>query len=154
MQRSLRFVSASVLVLGLLVVPAFADALASDRDATESRAKETAPEYTEVSFNGMTIAIDPETGHLRPPTARETRKLQRQMRRMFRQVKRHNKSAAAADAATGDPMSRVLGQDHLNFEILHLDADGNHRGQCVNGAEAASKALGTSVDLAPAREEM
>ncbi len=151
MERSSTCIWASVLVLALLVVPAFADSAATDGAAIEAPAEEATPEYTEVTFNGMTIGIDKKTGRMRPLTKREAAKLKRKMQRMF-----GGPSGGATEfvAHSGGMRSAVLGQRHLNFEVLHIDAGGNHVGQCVDNLESATEALIQPIEPAPAPEEM
>lgn len=154
MKGSWKHIWASVLVLGLLVVPAFAEVATEDDAKAETETTEAAAEKAhEVTFAGMKIAIDPETGRMRPPTARESKRLERKMRRMFRKIHRHHESSGLV-AYSGTNRSAVLDQSHLNFEVLHIDAEGNLVGQCVNGTEPAAESLANVVEPASEREEM
>lgn len=106
--------------------------------------------YVDVTFAGMQIAVDPETGEIRPPSEAEARRLSAAMQKMF--GKRVHRSMPRV-TKSGD-MAVVLGFEHFNYSIARVDAEGDVQLDCAAGAHEAHELLMTpATPAADEREE-
>lgn len=92
---------------------------------------------------GMQIAIDPQTGRLRPTTPAEARKLLEQLRAQSPVAPRQTKATQHADGT----LSVVLGEETLQMFLAKVGPDGQLVRACVDSAQAAEQFL-----LAPAQQ--
>lgn len=142
-KSSLTFVLVLALTAGALIAFGGAEATAAEPEAAPSvaashgEAPAAKAEDTVVTFAGLQIAIDPETGRLRPPTEEEAAALAQGMRDLFGS----QSFAAASDTVVTEHkdgmLSAVLGLDTLNFTVLRSNGDGTYSKECVSSPEAA-----------------
>jgi hypothetical protein len=97
-------------------------------------------EGRQVTFAGTTMSIDPETGHLRPPSAEEVKKLRAGMRELFARMRAERRSQGATIPEEGMLVPRedgvtsaLVGTKHLNFTVARVGPDGRASTRCVNG---------------------
>jgi hypothetical protein len=111
---------------------------------------ETPPETTveiqqpEVTVDGMNVAIDPETGHVRPLTPAEQRKLAAAMKKQFG-VKAHP-PVVHADGT----LSVFVGTDYVSYSVARVAEDGSILRQCAEDQESAITFLAGGATQAPA----
>jgi hypothetical protein len=136
----------SVLVLAACAVATFVAAALPARAETPNEPAATAEQAQEptVSVAGMNVAVDPETGHIRPLTPAEQRKLAAAMKKQFG-VKAHQ-PVAHADGM----LSTVVGTEFLSYSVGRLAADGSVERECAAGLEAAVDFLSFETAAAPA----
>jgi hypothetical protein len=111
---------------------------AEEAPATGSPPTTTAPDQEEVRVQvplaGVTVAIDPATGRLRPPTAAEARELAAQLSHKLGRT-----GPPPAPVLHRDGMiSLVVGTDYLDFMVATLDPAGNVTTACVHGSPTTS----------------
>lgn len=94
----------------------------------------------EVAGTGMQVAIDPQTGRLRPTTAAEARQL---LRALQTQMQAAPRRATAATQHADGTLSVVLGEDSLQMFLAKVGADGALVRACVDSIEAAEQFLMT-----------
>ena len=136
--------------LGLVAIAAFTafgtlPLGAEEAPTTGSPPASTAPDQEEVRVElplaGMTVAIDPATGRLRPPTAAEARELAAQLSQKLGRT-----GPPPAPVLHRDGMvSLVVGTDYLDFMVATLDPTGDVTTACVHGSPTTS-----TLDQAPA----
>jgi hypothetical protein len=98
-------------------------------------------------MGALNVAVDAETGRLRPVTPAEAKKIAFELRKQFG-VKAH------APVLHADGMlSVVLGTDYLSFSTARIGADGKVVRECAAGADATTEFLTASGPGAPAAEE-
>jgi hypothetical protein len=146
---------AFLLCLGFAGTAWAAEAQTADEpQVTEEASAETGEQtFVPVTFAGMQVFVDQETGRLRPPTAEEARELAQRMRQHLGQ----NKAAAYEPQVQKDgTMSVVVGTDHLNFTVAVVDENGELHTDCVNGQHAAEEAVaaGTPRIATPQSQEV
>jgi len=133
--------AAAALVAGAF--PALAEAAA---DVAEARpaAAEKAPA---VQVGGLNVAVDPETGRIRPLTLAEQRKLAAAMKKQFG-VK------AQEPVVHADGMfSAVVGTEFLSYSVARLAADGTVERQCAASVDSAIDFLAGDDASTPAAEQ-
>ena len=147
MQRMETSIPGLVLALALLLClglgsTAWAAEIATETEAPvseETQAETAEKTYVPVTFAGMKVFVDQETGRLRPPTAEESRELAQRMRQRLAQ---QEKAVAYQPQVQKDGMmSVVVGTEHLNYTIAVVDENGELHTDCVNGKHAADEAL-------------
>lgn len=130
----------------LLALSAGSPALAEDSAAEETQVVEptsdaTAAEadgnYVPVTFAGMKVYVDQETGRMRPPTASETQQLARQMRAMFKEKRVTHQPVVDKSGS----MSLVVAPDHLNFTVARIDDAGQVHMDCAQDLEEGLEVL-------------
>jgi hypothetical protein len=147
MRRLNDWASSFALVLALLVSLGFAGmALAEEAEEAATTPEVGEPAYVPVTFAGMKVFVDAETGRLRPPTAEESREL---AQRMQQYLGNHKAQAHTPNIAEDGTLSVVVGVDHLNFTVATVSTDGQLHTDCVNGQDKANEA----VEAASIRDE-
>jgi alkanesulfonate monooxygenase SsuD/methylene tetrahydromethanopterin reductase-like flavin-dependent oxidoreductase (luciferase family) len=134
------------LLLGATVVAIAGAAPARAADAARQGAAPAKPEK-EVSLGDLRIAVDPETGELRPLTPGEARKLTDEMKKRF---------PAREVALTQRPdgaLSSVVAPNLLAFSVARVSADGTLETSCVGSPEQALAALQSAAQRASGPEE-
>ncbi len=102
--------------------------------------------YTPIEVLGLQVAIDRETGQLRPPTRRERARLARGMQALFRGVQRDLRSFELPDGTVGLELDFAL----LDFAVAKVLPDGSLEMDCVDGVEPATEWLAAApTALAP-----
>jgi hypothetical protein len=106
----------------------------------------TAPTAVEpaVTLGSMNVAIDPQTGQLRPLTPAEQKRLVAEMKKLF-SVKAHD-PVLHADGM----ISTVLGTEYLSFSVARLTADGSIERECAASQESALAFLAGETAASPA----
>ena len=122
----------------------------ADAEATkEATQTEEAAQFVPVTFAGMQVFVDAETGKLRPPTEKEARELSRRMMARISADKAHSYQPVVQKNGT---MSVVLGTDGMNYSVAVVQEDGHLATSCVSSQEEADEIV-TEGSLGPAREE-
>jgi hypothetical protein len=125
-------------------------AAGAPQPAQEPAAAET-PEG-EAQVPGMIVAIDPETGAIRQPTAEERRALVEEFVRRFGRVPGARSVQPQQQPLAGGGTMAALDPGLHDFAVARIDADGNLVTDCVHGSEAADAWI--AAEPAPvAREE-
>ena len=104
-----------------------------------SAAEKAAPAQQEarnVPAAGMQVAIDPQTGRLRQPTAEESRQLLQALAVHFQPAK-----SVAATQWAGGLLSVVLGEEYDSVALARIDANGGVAGACVDSLAGAQQFL-------------
>ncbi len=120
---------AGLLALSLVGAPALT--------AEETTAPAVQELEVELPFAGMTVAIDPATGKLRPPTPAQARELARQMAAHFG---KHASEPTRVFQHKSGMLSAVLSPEEMDFTVATVDAEGKVRFQCVDSVEKAAVA--------------
>jgi hypothetical protein len=106
----------------------------------------------EAQVPGMIVAIDPETGAIRQPTAEERRALVEEFVRRFGRVPGAPTVQPQQQPLAGGGTMAALDPGLHDFAVARIDADGNLVTDCVHGSEAADAWI--AAEPAPvAREE-
>jgi hypothetical protein len=95
-----------------------------------------------VTFSGMTVGIDPDTGRLRPLSAEEARTLAGILRQRFASRWRTTRFGQR----DGGMMTAVVGMEHLNFSVVRRDADGTLTSECLEAAEPEASSSAAATD--------
>ncbi len=136
-------------VVLLLLVLATAIGLGPDAAAEDASAAAPAGEeerYTPIEVLGLQVAIDRETGQLRPPTRLEREHLARGMQALFSGVQPNLRSFELPDGTVGLELDLAL----LDFAVAKVLPDGSVAMNCVDGAEPATEWLAAAPPtLAP-----
>ncbi|MEM7482056.1 MAG: hypothetical protein AAF481_12850 [Acidobacteriota bacterium] len=146
---SLFIVLGAALVAALLITPAWADSPADQRTPAEVIASVQvihAPGAgVETELTALKVALDPETGKLRPLTAEESRKLGEQEKNL-----RTGRSIAplkAIEMEDGGVRLDLQGR-FLSLSTAEQAEDGSLSGQCVESVDKAfAAATGEEVHL-------
>jgi len=135
-------------------------ALAEDASANETTAKTVEPSaenassaadgtFVPVTFAGMQVFVDQETGRMRKPTARESRELAMRMRTLFQ-----GKHAAHQPTVDKSGMtSLVVAPNYLNFTVAVVKEDGSVETDCVQDPEEGLARLEQVAVSAPREEQ-
>jgi hypothetical protein len=126
------------LLLGVMV---FALLLtASTLAAAQKSAKTKSDHYTNVPFAGQTVAVDPQTGKLRPPTPEEARQLGMALKNYLNRssqgltVKTHPNGAQSVD----------LQGRFQSVSLAKINPDGSASEKCVTSMQEAEQFLNSS----------
>ncbi len=153
-RRIMTFVLAGLLVFGLSTAfaetpgPEAQEETAAPAAGADEAAIQPANEHVTVPFAGMQIAVDPETGRLRPPTAVEAAKLAAGMRKMFGKPV-HSKSGPQVTEHADGMLSAVIAPDLIRYSVLHINEDGSRTQECLKspgGLEALIETTNPSSD--------
>ncbi|HEV8632060.1 MAG TPA: hypothetical protein VGV61_17225 [Thermoanaerobaculia bacterium] len=106
-------------------------ALAAEKAATAQQ-----QEVRTVPAAGMQVAIDPQTGRLRQPTAEESRQLLQALAVHFQPAK-----SVTATRWAGGLLSVVLGEEYDSVALARIDANGVVAGACVDSLAGAQQFL-------------
>ena len=137
----------ALLVLGI-GSPAWAEEAASQTPPTEA-AQETKAEFVPVTFAGMQVFVDAETGKLRPPSEQEAQELARRMMDRVREDKAHSYQPLVQKNGT---MSVVLGTDGMKYTVAVVQEDGSLAMDCVSSEDHAHEIVAEGT-LGEARED-
>ena len=125
----------------LLAVTAFALLLAASTLAAGQKSAKPQPErYTNVPFAGQTVAVDPQTGKVRPPTPEEARQLGMALKNYLNRssqgltVKTHPNGAQSVD----------LQGRFQSVSLAKINADGSASEKCVTSMREAEHFLKAS----------
>lgn len=135
---------AALVALALAGAPALV--AAETPAATKAETLEDASRDLEVElpFGGMTVAIDPATGKLRPPTPAQARELAKQMAAHFG---KHAGQPVRVLQHRNGMLSAVLSPENMDFSVATVDENGKLRFQCVDSVEKAAEATVSSPAL-------
>lgn len=112
----------------------------------EEGQKPAEEESVDVTIGSVSIAVDPETGDLRPLSRAEARELAREMRRLFK-----SRDLQLEEAGDG-VLSAVAAPNVLSYTVARVGEDGEPVLECAPGREAAIEQL-TRAASEPARPE-
>lgn len=113
---------------GLLTALGVGVAIALDDDAQEpGEVREAA-----VTLGGIQVAVDPQTGELRPLSNAEAQQLAKEMRRRF-----PPRSVTAPRVAPDGTLSSVVMPNVLRLSVARVGADGKVAVECADGVEKA-----------------
>ncbi len=102
---------------------------------------------TPVGAAGMMVAIDPETGELRMPTAEEIAELRAQMESRFADAAFEPQRITLKDGGEAVELDPAL----WKYSAVRMEADGTLSHHCLQGHHAATEFVATTP--APAVEE-
>ena len=126
------------LLLGLFGIALL---LATSTLAAAQKSVETKPEhYANVPFAGQSVAVDPQTGKLRPPTPEEARQLGMALRKYLSRssqgltVKTHPNGAQSVD----------LQGRFQSVSLAKINPDGSASEKCVTSMQQAEQFLNSS----------
>jgi hypothetical protein len=134
-RRVLRLRAAGlVLAAGVLLVLGTMAAIAAQGASGAGNPADagTKPADLRVTVAGMQVAVDPQTGKLRPPTAEESRALAQALRQEFVQP---SAPLQVVRAANGAEMVE-LPEDFMETAVLLIAQDGTRQIQCMSAEEA------------------
>lgn len=123
-----------VTVLALLLA-------ATTMAAAQNSAKTEADQYTNVPFAGQSVAVDRQTGKLRPPTPAEARRLGMALKKYLNRssqgltVRTHPNGAQSVD----------LQGRFQNVSLAKVDSDGSASEKCVTSMQEAEEFLKSSL---------
>lgn len=139
--RGLALVAAGAAILGFVTISFSQEARKKEEAPSGARLASDEPV---VDLGGLRVAIDPETGDLRPLTKQEAARLAREMRRRF------------APRDIGEPtlrpdgaMSAVVVPNVLRFSVAKIQDDGTVALDCTEGNEDAIEHLTHSATAVP-----
>jgi hypothetical protein len=113
---------------GLLTALGLGVAIAVDDETQESgEVREAA-----VTLGGIQVAVDPQTGELRPLTNAEAQQLAKEMRRRF-----PPRSVSAPTVAADGTLSSVVMPNVLRLSVARVGAEGKVAVECADGVEQA-----------------
>lgn len=138
----------AAVALALLVgTPGSALVVAEEgRKPAEEGQKPAEEKSVDVTIGSVSIAVDPETGDLRPLSRAEARELAREMRRLFK-----SRDLELKEAGDG-VLSAVAAPNVLSYTMARVGEDGEPVLECAPGREAAIEQL-TRAASEPARPE-
>ena len=126
----------------LLGVTVFAFLLAvGTLAAAQKPGNKNSEHYTNVPFAGQTVAVDPQTGKLRPPTPEEARQLAMALRNYLNRssqgltVKTHLNGAQSVD----------LQGRFQSVSLAKINPDGSASEKCVTSMQQAEQFLNSSA---------
>jgi len=141
-RRALRW-----LALALTAAAAFGIVTVSasqhEEDEEKSVGSERAQEAPMVHLGSLRVAVDPETGELRPLTKQEAARLANEMRKLFK-PRDIGEPTLRPDGA----MSAIVAPNVLRFEVATVQDDGTVSLDCTDGTEDAIEHL-THLAVAP-----
>jgi hypothetical protein len=132
-------------ILGTAVATAGDD----ERSTTQNAASDTEARDSTVAIGGVSVAVNPKTGEIRPLTKAEASKLALEMSKLFKP--RELKRVARPDGA----LSAVVAPNVLEYALVRIEADGSiSRGYADNDEDALKFMAGEKSEAAarPAEE--
>jgi len=100
-----------------------------------------------VAVGNLRIAVDPETGELRPLTRAEARALTREMKRLF-----PDREMELRERPDGS-LSAVAAPNVVSYSVARVGSDGELMVECAAGRDAALDFLTSEAPAQPAQRE-
>lgn len=143
---SRRWRTVSMLVVPLLLAAGMTTATEPPTDETIATPEQGIP----VSFAGMQVFFDPESGQMRAPTPQEARQFAEAMSRLFGRARR---TAAAPETRPDGTVVLELDLSQMDFTMARVRADGTLQLDHVEDATQALAVVAAPTHTATGEDE-
>lgn len=145
--QKIRWPLAAVALAALLGTPGSALVVAEEGQEPAVENKPAEEKSVDVTIGSVSIAVDPETGDLRPLSRAEARELAREMRRLFK-----SRDLELKEARDG-VLSAVAAPNVLSYTVARVGENGEPVLECAPGREGAVEQLTRAAAEPPRPEE-